>query len=130
LFKLVKPSWKLRGEFHSGGVLLSQRKIIWSRGRKFQILKNASRSLIHIRLTICKKTLKRFFKRICKNKTCGANVVQNVKYQIKHIYLEMLTFQNNLCTSVKMQTSYISTICICFGLCWHQSPKRGRLKGK
>jgi hypothetical protein len=44
-------------------------------------------------------------------------MVQNVKYQIKLIYLEMLYFQNNLCTSVKMQTSYISTLCICFGLC-------------
>jgi hypothetical protein len=30
-------------------------------------------------LAICKKTLKRFSKRICKNKTSGANVVQNVK---------------------------------------------------
>jgi hypothetical protein len=29
-----------------------------------------------------------------------------------------------------MQASYISTLYICFGLCWHQSPKRGRLKGK
>jgi hypothetical protein len=29
-----------------------------------------------------------------------------------------------------MQISYISKICICFGLCWHQSPKRGILKGK
>jgi hypothetical protein len=29
-----------------------------------------------------------------------------------------------------MQTSYISALYICFGLCWHQSPKRGRLKGK
>jgi hypothetical protein len=57
-------------------------------------------------------------------------VVQNVKYQIKLIYSEMLSFQNNLCTSVKMQTSHISTLYIFFGLCWHQSPKRGRLKGK
>jgi hypothetical protein len=29
-----------------------------------------------------------------------------------------------------LQTSYISTLYICFGLSWHQSPKRGRLKGK
>jgi hypothetical protein len=29
-----------------------------------------------------------------------------------------------------MQTSYISALIICFGFCWHQSPKRGRLKGK
>jgi hypothetical protein len=36
---LLKPSWKLRREFYSGGVLFSQRKSIWNRGRKFQILK-------------------------------------------------------------------------------------------
>ena len=30
-------------------------------------------------LTICKRTLKRIYKRICKNKTCGASVVQNVE---------------------------------------------------
>jgi hypothetical protein len=29
-----------------------------------------------------------------------------------------------------LQTSYISACHICFGLCWHQSPKRGRLKEK
>jgi hypothetical protein len=88
-------------------------------------LKMLLANLIHIPLTICKRTLKRFSKRICKNKTSGANVVQNVKYQIKLIYLDMLSFQNNLCTSVKIQTSYISKLYICFGLCWHQSPKRG-----
>jgi hypothetical protein len=29
-----------------------------------------------------------------------------------------------------MQTSSILLFYICFGLCWYQSPKRGRLKGK
>jgi hypothetical protein len=28
-----------------------------------------------------------------------------------------------------MQASSIMHFYICFGLCWHQSPKRGRLKG-
>jgi hypothetical protein len=79
LQKLVKPSWTLRGEFHSGGVLFSQRKSIWNRGRIFQNLENASYNLSHMPLTICKKTLKRFSKRICKNKTSGPNVVQNIK---------------------------------------------------
>jgi hypothetical protein len=46
-------------------------------GEKILNLENASHNLIHIPLTICKKTLKRFSKIICKNKTCGANVVQN-----------------------------------------------------
>jgi hypothetical protein len=48
-------------------------------GEKISNLENASRNLIHIPLTICKKTLKRFSKRICKNKTSGASVVQNDK---------------------------------------------------
>jgi hypothetical protein len=42
-------------------------------------LKMLIANLIHIPLTICKKTLKRFSKRISKNKTRGASVVQNVK---------------------------------------------------
>jgi hypothetical protein len=59
---ISKPSWTLRGGSHSGGVLFSQRKSIWNNGRKFQILKNALQNLIHLPLTICKKTLKRFTK--------------------------------------------------------------------
>ena len=35
---------------------------------------------------------------------------------------------SNLCTYI-MQTSSIMHFYICFDLCWHQSPKRGRLKG-
>jgi hypothetical protein len=44
------------------------------KGKAFEIggeisnLENVSCNLIHIPLTICKKTLKRFSKRICKNK--------------------------------------------------------------
>ena len=34
---ILKPSWTLRG-FNLGGVLFSQRKSIWNRGRNFQIL--------------------------------------------------------------------------------------------
>jgi hypothetical protein len=48
-------------------------------GDKISNLENASRNLIHLPLTICKSTLKRIFKNICTNKTCGASVVQNVK---------------------------------------------------
>jgi hypothetical protein len=42
-------------------------------------LENACCNIIHIPLTIYKRLLKRFSKKICKNKTSGANVVQNVK---------------------------------------------------
>jgi hypothetical protein len=102
-------------------------------GEKISNLENASQNLIHLPLTICKKTLKRISKRFYKNKTCGASVVQNVKFRRKHtcISYEMYIglIPSNLCTYL-MQTSSILHLCICFGLCWHQSPKRGRLKGK
>jgi hypothetical protein len=44
-------------------------------GEKISNLEDALQNLTHLSLTVCKKTLKR----ICKNKTCGASVVQNVK---------------------------------------------------
>jgi hypothetical protein len=47
------------------------------------------------------------------------------------IFSETINWFNpsNLCTYL-MQTSSILHLYIYFGLCWHQSPKRGRLKGK
>jgi hypothetical protein len=57
-------------------------------GEKISNLENASQNLIHLPLTICKKTLKRISKIICKNKTSGASVVQNVKLEESiHAYL-------------------------------------------
>ena len=101
-------------------------------GEKISNLENAFQNLIHLPLTICKRTLKRIYKRVCKNKTCGASVVQNVKNkETIHAYLVSIyigSIPSNLCTYI-MQTSSIMHFYICFGLCWHQSPKRGRLKG-
>jgi hypothetical protein len=83
-------------------------------------------------LTICKRTLKKIYKRICKNKTSGASVVQNVRNEETiHVHLISIyigSIPSNLCTYT-MQTSSIMHFYTCFGLCWHQSPKRGRLKG-
>jgi hypothetical protein len=90
------------------------------------------KNLIHLPLTICKRTLKRISKTFCKNKTCGASVVQNVNKKKRHPCpsISIIGFiPSNLCTYI-MQTSSILHLHICFGLCWHQSPKRGRLKGK
>jgi hypothetical protein len=102
-------------------------------GEKISNLEKASQNRIHIPLTICKKTLKKNFQNICKNKACGASVVQNVKInKAIHAYpmnIEIGLIPSNLCTYL-MQTSSILHLYICFGLCWHQSPKRGRLKGK
>jgi hypothetical protein len=71
-------------------------------GEKISNLENASQNLIHLPLTICKRTLKRNYKRICKNKTCGASVVQNVKNkEIIHAYLMRIyigSILSNICT--------------------------------
>jgi hypothetical protein len=62
----------------------------------------------------------------------GASVVQNVKNkETIHAYLKRIfigSILSNLCTYI-LQTSLIMHFYTCFGLCWHQSPKRGRLKG-
>ena len=129
---ISKPSWTLRGGSPLGGVLFSQRKKHLKQGEKISNVENASQNLIHLPLTIWKRTLKRIYKRICKNKTCGVSVVQNVKIK-ETIHAHLIStyigsIPSNLCTYI-MQTSSIMHFYICFGLCWHQSPKRGRLKG-
>jgi hypothetical protein len=68
--------------------LFSQKEKHLKLGEKISNLENASQNLIHLPLTICKKTLKRIFKRVCKNKTSGASVVQIVKLEESiHAYL-------------------------------------------
>ena len=70
-------------------------------GEKISNLENASQNLFHLPLTICKRTLKRIYKRICKNKTCGASVVQNVKNkETIHAYLMSIyigSILSNIC---------------------------------
>jgi hypothetical protein len=57
-------------------------------GEKISNLENASRNLIHIPLTILQKDFEKIFPKICKNKTSGANVVQNGKRKKAiHAYL-------------------------------------------
>jgi hypothetical protein len=77
-------------------------------GEEISNLENASQNLIHLPLTICKRTLKRIYKRICKNKTSGATMVQNVKNEETiHAYLISIyigSILSNLCTYI-MQTS-------------------------
>jgi hypothetical protein len=45
------------------------------------------------------------------------------------MYLELLSLFTYEHLS-ELQTSYNYAPHICFGMCWHQSLKRGRLKGK
>jgi hypothetical protein len=79
------------------------------------------------------KVFEKIFSKDLQKQAKWCKCVQNVKLEeIKHAYLEIFSIgliRSNLCTSVRIQTSYISTLYICFGLCWHQTPKRGRLKG-
>jgi hypothetical protein len=64
--------------------------------------------------------LKRIYKRICKNKTCGATVVQNVKNEETiHAYLVSIyigsipsTFALTLCKLVQLCTSIFALVCV------------------
>jgi hypothetical protein len=112
--------------------LFSQRKKHLKQGEKISNLENALQNLIHLPLTICKRTLKRIYRRFAKTK----HVVQAWSKIFKnketiHAYLVSIyigSIPSNPCTYI-MQTSSIMHFYTCFGLCWHQSPKRGRLKG-
>jgi hypothetical protein len=72
-------------------------------------------------LTICKRTLKRIYKRICKNKTCGASVIQNVENEKEinpHASYEnilvsfQVTFALTLCKLVQLCTSILALVCV------------------
>jgi hypothetical protein len=89
------------------------------------------KNFIHLPLTILQKDFEKgFTKEFAKTK----QVVQAWSKMLKiketiHAYLiSISSILSNLCTYI-MQTSSIMHFYICFGLCWHQSPKRGRLKG-
>jgi hypothetical protein len=90
--------------------LFSQRKKHLKQGEKISNLENASQNLIHLPLTICKRTLKRFTKEFAKTK----HVVQAWSKMLKmkktiHAYLISIyigSIPSNLCTYI-MQTSSI-----------------------
>jgi hypothetical protein len=103
-------------------------------GEKISNFENASFNLIHIPLTICKRFLKRILqKEFARTKLVvqAWSKILNKKKTIHAYLVEIIIgfIPSNLCTYL-MQTSSILHFCICFGLCWHQSPKRERLKGK
>jgi hypothetical protein len=98
---ISKPSWILRGEFIEGEFCLVKGKAFETGGENFKSWKCFSKSY-SFTLTICKRTLKRIYKRICKNKTCGVSVVQNVKNEETiHAYLMSISIGSilsNLCS--------------------------------
>jgi hypothetical protein len=71
---------------------------------------------------MCKRTLKRIYKRICKNKTCGASVVKNVRNkETIHAYLMnsyIGSIPSNLCTYIMQTSSIITSILalVCVGI--------------
>jgi hypothetical protein len=106
IFKIdiLKPSWTLRGEFHLGGVLFSQRKSIWNRGRKIQILKMLRKILFIYLWLFAKELWKGFTKEFAKTK----QVVQAWSKMLKiketiHAYLISIyigSIPSNLCTYI------------------------------
>jgi hypothetical protein len=101
-------------------------------GEKISDLENASLNLIHVPLTICKRLFKRFYKGFAKTKLVvqAWSKILNKKKTIHAYLVEVIIL-------VSFQATFALTLCksilhfyICFDLCCHQSPKRGRLKGK
>jgi hypothetical protein len=79
LVSISKTLLKAKRRISFGGSFYLVKGKAFETGGEISNLENASCNLIPIPLTSGKKNLKRFTKRICKNKTSGANVVQNVK---------------------------------------------------
>ena len=86
----TKRRISLRGSF-----VQSKEKHL-KQGEKISNLVNASQNSYSFTFDYLQKTLKRIYKRICKNKTCGASMVQNIKNikkQSMHILWEFILVQ-------------------------------------
>jgi hypothetical protein len=102
-------------------------------GEKISNFENASQNLTHLSFDHLQKVLE---KNLQKNLQKTKHVVQAWSKMLKiketiHAYLRRIfigSILSNLCTYI-LQTSSIMHSYTCFGLCWHQSPKMGRLKG-
>jgi hypothetical protein len=107
--------------------LFSQRKAFETGGENFKSLKCFSKSY-SFTFDYFAKDFEKNFQNICKTKQVvqAWSKILNWKKAIHAYLLEMIIgfIPSNLCTYI-MQTSSILHFYICFGLCWHQSPKRG-----
>jgi hypothetical protein len=129
---ILKLSWTLRGDFIEGEFCLVKGKAFKIGGENFKSWKCFAKSYSFTFDYLQKDFEKDLQKEFAKNKTCGASVVQNIKIkkQSMHIlWVFILTQIQATFALTIMQTSSIIHFYICFGLCWHQSPKRGRLNG-
>jgi hypothetical protein len=61
-------------------------------GEKISNLENASQDLIYLPLNSCKRTLKRIYKRICKNKTSGASTLKHLLIILAFLTIKMAIF--------------------------------------
>ena len=88
IFKIdiLKPSWTLRGEFIWGGVLFSQRKSIWNKGRKFQNLKMLLKILFIYLWLFAKGLWKEFTKEFAKTKHVVQAWSKMLKKETIHAY--------------------------------------------
>jgi hypothetical protein len=92
---ILKPSWTLRGGIYWGEVLFKSKEKHLKQGEKISNLVNASQNLIHLPLTVCKRTLKKITKEFAKTK----HVVQawskmlKIKKQSMHILWEFILAQ-------------------------------------
>ena len=114
-----KPSWTLRGGFNLGGENFKSWKCF---------AKSYSFTFDHLQKNFEKDLQKNLQKQ---NMWCNRGPKCYIRMKAIHAYLVSIyigSIPSNLCTYI-MQTSSIMHFYICFGLCWHQSPKRGRLKG-
>jgi hypothetical protein len=75
---ISKPSWTLGGESLLGGVfVLVKGKAFEIGGENFKSWKCFAK-IYSFTFDYLQKNFEMIYKRVCKNKTCGANVVQNV----------------------------------------------------
>jgi hypothetical protein len=129
---ILKPSWTLRGEFHWEEVLFSQRKSIWNRGENFKSWECFAKSLSFTFDYLQKNFENDLQKNLQKqNMWCkrGPKCQKLKKQSMPILWVVILAqFQVTFALTI-MRTSSIMHFYICFGLCWHQSPKRGDWKG-
>jgi hypothetical protein len=98
IFKIgiLKPSWTLRGGFYWGGVLFSQRKSIWKRERKFEIMRMLLKILFIYLWQFAKELWNKFTKEFAKTKhvvQAWSKNVKNIKKQSMHISWEFILAQ-------------------------------------
>jgi hypothetical protein len=99
---ISKPSWILRGEFIEGEFCLVKGKAFETGGENFKSWKCFAKSYSFAFDYLQTDFEKGFTKIICKNKTYGASMVQNVKNkETIHAYLIRIyigSILSNLCT--------------------------------